>query len=47
MLDNDISSKFIEEGIYDVIALLVRSHSSNCHLIKFEDIDDNDELEAF
>jgi len=35
MLDNDISSKFIEEGIEDVIALLVRSHPTNCHMIKF------------
>jgi hypothetical protein len=35
MLDNDISGKFIEDGIEDVIALLVRSHPTNCHMIKF------------
>lgn len=38
MLDNDISAKYIEEGIEDVIVLLVRSHPTNCHMIKFEDI---------
>lgn len=47
MLDNDISTKYIEEGIEDVIVLLVRSHPTNCHMIKFEDIEDKDEPEAF
>lgn len=42
MLDNDISSKFIEDGCEDVIVLLVRSHPTNSHMIKFEDIDDSD-----
>lgn len=42
MLDNDINSKFIEEGLEDGIILLVRSHPTNCHMIKFEDIEEND-----
>ena len=39
MLDNDMSSKYVEEGLQDSIILLVRSHPSHCHMIKFEDID--------
>ena len=39
MLDNDINSKYIEEGLEDAIALLVRSHPTNSHMIKFEDIE--------
>lgn len=39
MLDNDLSGKFVEEGLQDAIVLLVRSHPLNCHMIKFQDID--------
>lgn len=46
-LDNDISSKYIEDGIEDAIILLVRSHPTNSHIIKFEDVEDSDEPEAF
>lgn len=35
MLDNDMSMRFIEDGLEDAIALLVRAHPTNCHLIKF------------
>jgi hypothetical protein len=42
MLDNDISTKYIEEGFEDAISLLVRSHPTNCHMIKFEDIEEKD-----
>lgn len=35
MLDNDISSKYVEEGLDEAIVLLVRSHPVNCHMIKF------------
>ena len=47
MLDNDISQKYIEEGIEDVIILLVRLHPTNSHMIKFEDIEEDDEVKAF
>jgi hypothetical protein len=36
MLDNDISTKYIEDNtLEDAIILLVRSHPTNCHMIKF------------
>jgi len=35
MLDNDMNTKYIEEGLQDAIGLLVRSHPTNCHMIKF------------
>lgn len=41
MLDNDMSTKYVEDGLEDAIALLVRSHPTNCHMIKFDDIDEN------
>ncbi len=47
MLDNDINTKYIEQGFEDAIALLVRSHPTNCHMIKFEDIDEENQAEAF
>ena len=48
MLDNDISTKYIEDGsLEDAIILLVRSHTSNCHMIKFEDVEEKYEGEAF
>jgi NIMA (never in mitosis gene a)-related kinase len=47
MLDNDMSSKFIEEGFEDAVRLLVRAHPTNCHMIKFDDIDEKDEPQAF
>lgn len=47
MLDNDISSKYVEEGLDQAIGLLVRSHPTNCHMIKFEDIEEKDEPQAF
>lgn len=40
MLDNDMSSKYVEDGFEDAILLLVRSHPINCHMIKFDDIDE-------
>jgi hypothetical protein len=47
MLDNDMSSKYIEDGLEDAIGLLVRSHPLNCHMIKFEDIEEKHEAQAF
>ena len=47
MLDNDISARYIEEGLEDAIVLLVRAHPANCHMIKFDDIDESQETEAF
>ena len=47
MLDNDISSKYIEEGFEQAVGLLVRAHPLNCHMIKFEDIVEKDEPKAF
>ncbi len=42
MLDNDLSSKYMEDGFEDAIILLVRSHPANCHMIKFDDIEEQD-----
>lgn len=35
MLDNDMNTKYIEDGFEDAILLLIRSHPTNCHMIKF------------
>jgi hypothetical protein len=47
MLDNDMNTKYVEDGLEDAILLLVRSHPANCHMIKFDDIEEQDEPQAF
>jgi hypothetical protein len=42
-----MSSKYIEDGLEDAIGLLVRCHPLNCHMIKFEDIEEKHESQAF
>ena len=40
VFDDDLNIKFVDSGLGHVIRLLVRTHPSNHHLVKFEDVEE-------
>lgn len=46
VFDDDLNLKFVDSALGHVIRLLVRTHPSNHHLLKFEDVEEEHEKQA-